>query len=114
MAGNSEIAFKAALESLEIGNLHGLFVAQGWKTFIDFAFATSDPKGQDPKLFDEEVIQVLLGKPDAETGYGEKKTMIPRVRRLYAQSYTYASKEMQDEADPKENEKVTGMQKGMW
>ena len=107
MAGNSETAFKAALDTLEIGILHATFLEQGWKCFTDFAFATSDPKGQDTKCFDEEVIQVLLGKPDETTGYGDKKKMIPRIRRLYAQSYTYASKEMQDEADPKVDEKVT-------
>ena len=102
MAGDSEVAFKAALDSLELGALHETFKKEGWKTFMDFAFSTSDPKGSDPALFEKEVVHVLLG---AEPG--EKKALIPRIRRLYAQAYTYATKHMTDEADPKTEEKVT-------
>ena len=107
MAGSSEVAFKAALDSLEIGALYDTFKKEGWKTFVDFAFSTSDPKGQDPQAFEKEVIQALLGTPHATEGYGDKKPMIPRIRRLYAQAYTYAAKEMQDEADPKAEDKIT-------
>ena len=101
MAGDSEVAFKAALGALGLDKLYDTFSKQGWKTFMDFAFASSDPKGADPSAFEKEVVQVLLG-----TDPGENKNLVPRIRRLYAQAYTYASKHMADEADPKVDDKV--------
>ena len=59
MAGDSEVAFKAAVHAFELGDCWDAFYKSGWKTYLDFAFATSDPKGADPALFDKEVLQVL-------------------------------------------------------
>ena len=61
MASDSEVAFKAAVIAMDMEALYPKFVAQGWLTFNDFAFSTSDPKGSDPEWFNKEVIEVLLG-----------------------------------------------------
>ena len=74
-------------------DLAGKFKEMGWDTFSDFAFATSDPSGKDASAFQKEVVETVLT--------GEQKAMIPKLRRLYAQSYIYATKAMTDEADPK-------------
>ena len=103
MAGDSEVAFKAAMVDLGLGKMHDSFVKKGWSTYINFAFSTSDPKGADPAAFEAQVIKALLGDKAAE---GPDAALIPRLRRLYAQSYIWASKVMTDEADPKIDEKI--------
>ena len=78
MAHTSKTAFLQALTEYGLSDLRAAFEGKGWSTFADFAFSTSDPKGQDPKMFKEEVVDVLLGTTDPRT------ELIPKLRRLYA------------------------------
>ena len=101
MAHTSKTAFLQALTEYGLTGLQPQFDAKGWCTFADFAFSTSDPKGQDAKMFKEEVVDVLLGTENPRT------ELVPKLRRLYAQAYIYTSQAMAAEADPKDiNEKV--------
>ena len=101
MAHTSKTAFLQALDEYCLNDLRAGFEAKGWATFADFAFSTADPKGQDPKMFKEEVVDILLGTENPRT------ELIPKLRRLYAQSYIYTSQAMMAEADPKDvHEKV--------
>ena len=102
MGGDSKVAFAATLQELGLDKLKDQFVKNGWDTFVNFAFSTSDPKGADPAAFQNEVVEVLLGKEPAQ---GDK-ALIPRLRRLYAQSYMFATKIMSEEADPKHDENI--------
>ena len=77
MAGDSEVAFKAALDDMGLSELHDQFKKSEWNTYMNFAFSTSDPKGADPAAFQKEVVSVLLGETP-----GEDKALIPRLRRL--------------------------------
>ena len=102
MGGDSKVAFTATLKELGLDKLKDQFEKNGWDTFVNFAFSTSDPKGADPAAFQKEVVDVLLG---TDPGEGNKP-LIPRLRRLYAQSYMFASKMMSEEADPKSDDKI--------
>ena len=95
MAHASKTAFGQALIDYGLAELEAQFKENGWETFNDFAFATSDPRGQDAAAFQKEVIEVLLPSD------GSKKALIPKLRRLFAQAYVFASKAMNDEAEPK-------------
>ena len=57
---NSKSAFAAALKELELSTLVPKFEANGWDSFNDFAFSTSDPTGKDAEAFTKEVIAVLI------------------------------------------------------
>ena len=96
-AAESETVFFARLEELGLGDLKSKFQEFGWTSFADFAFACSDFKNSDPKLFQSEVIEPLVG---AETN------RIPRIRRLYMQSYVVGSAEMERYANPQPDIKV--------
>ena len=93
MAHSSKTAFSQAMTDYGLGELAEKFKEMGWETFADFAFATSDPSGKDASAFQKEVVETVLTP--------EQKAMIPKLRRLYAQSYIFATKAMTDEADPK-------------
>ena len=103
MAHNSKTAFERALAETGLTELKAKFTEFGWDTYNDFAFSTSDPAGKDPERFQKEVIDAIL--PDD----GSKKSLIPKLRRLYAQSYIHATKAMNDEADPKPVTEVVQM-----
>ena len=83
--------------------LQQLLRTTSWETFFDFAFSTSDPSGKDHQLFEAEVIKVLLAAD------GSQKKYIPKLRRLYAQSYIAASAHMQEQAQPKGIDEKTSM-----
>ena len=97
MDGDSKVAFTAAATELGLAQFLPQFEANGWDTFNDFAFATSDPQGRDPEAFDKEVVKPLL---DIEN-VAENKKFLPKIRRLYAQAYTTASTAMEQLANPK-------------
>ena len=103
MAHNSKTAFEQALAETGLTELKEKFTEFGWDTYNDFAFSTSDPAGKDPDRFQKEVLEVIL------PGDGSKKNLIPKLRRLYAQSYVHATKAMNDEADPKPVTEVVQM-----
>ena len=84
----SETAFKALVDELQLTPVFDKMKEMGWATFGDFAFATGDPDGKDAALFQKEVVDVLLPAD------GSKKHLLPRLRRLYAQSYIVASQNM--------------------
>ena len=103
LAVSSKTAFKAALAELELTSLAAAFEDNGWETFFDFAFSTSDPSGKDHQLFEAEVIKVLLAAD------GSQKKCIPKLRRMYAQSCIAASAHMQEQAQPKGIDEKTSM-----
>lgn len=101
MAADSVVAFKEQVDTLGLTDLYAKFQSNGWDTFMNFAFSTSDSTGKDPAVFEAEVIKVLLDDPAAE------KALIPRIRRLFHQSYVVAATEMDAFAKPQGiNEKV--------
>ena len=95
MAHSSKTAFSKALLEFGLESLKDQFVKNGWDTYADFAFSTSDPSGKDASAFQKEVVETIL-KDD-----GSQKSLIPKSRRLYAQSYIFASKAMSEEAEPR-------------
>ena len=100
MGGDSLVAFNGALVDMGLEKLKDVFAKNGWNTFLNFAFSTSDPKGADASAFQKEVVDVLLGADPSP----DDKALVPRIRRLYAQSYMFATKIMSEEADPKGQE----------
>ena len=90
-AADSSSVFFARVAELGLGDLKGVFTAQGWTTFADFAFACSDFKGSDPALFKTEVITPLVG---------EETNRVSRIRRLFMQSYAIGAAEMERFANP--------------
>ena len=90
----SETAFAALIAELKLDALMPAMKINGWLTFGDFAFATGDPEGKNAELFQEEVVEVLLAAD------GSQKALVPRLRRLYAQSYIVASQAMAEFANP--------------
>ena len=90
----SETAFKALITELQLTELMPKFLENGWTTFGDLAFSTGDPDGKDVALFQKDVVEVLLPAD------GSKKALLPRLRRLYAQSYIVASQSMAEYANP--------------
>ena len=95
MAHSSKTAFAKALAEYGLESLKDQFIKRGWETYNDFAFSTSDPSGKDPQAFQKEVVEDILAKD------GKEKHLIPKLRRLYAQAYIFASKAMNDEAEPR-------------
>ena len=93
-ASSSESAFKSFVDELQLTPLFPKMKEHGWVTFGDFSFATGDPDGKDAALFDKDVVQVLLPAD------GTMKNLLPRLRRLYAQSYIVSSQNMADFANP--------------
>ena len=91
---NSPTAFASFVAELDLTALLPKMKEHGWTTFGEFAFCTGDPTGKDHELFKSDVIDVLLAAD------GSQKALIPRLRRLYAQSYIVASHEMNDYANP--------------
>ena len=96
-AADSETVFFARVAELGLGDLKPKFVENGWKSFSDFAFACSDFKNSDPNLFNTEVVKPLVA---------EAKDRIPRIRRLYMQSYVIGSAEMERYANPQPDTRV--------
>ena len=97
----SACAFTAALAELGLSDLAPKFNENGWNTFNAFAFSSSDPQGRDGKAFEEQVLPELIemesGKPATPAG----KQMIPKLRMLYAQSYSAMAAAMETFANPK-------------
>ena len=94
-------AFAAALAELGLSGLADKFDANGWDTFNAFAFATSDPQGRDGKAFEEQVVPVLIEMSEGVPVNAADKKLIPKLRMLYAQSYTAMAAAMESFANPK-------------
>ena len=92
-AADSQAVFLARMTELGLIDLKPIFVANGWMTFNDFAFSCSDPTGKDTEIFKKEVLDVLI------TGEATKP-LVPRVRRLYTQSYVIGAAEMERFGNP--------------
>ena len=95
---DSKTVFVARLAELGLGGLKDKFIAQGWCTFADFAFATSDFKGTDPALFEKDVIKPLVG---------EDTVRVPKIRRLFMQSYMLAAADLERYGQAPESSKAT-------
>lgn len=91
---DSKGVFSAALNDLGLDSLGAKLTEYGWATFGNFAFATSDPTGKDASLFEKEVIKDILPED------GSLKSLIPKLRRLYAQSFIAATASLNDSANP--------------
>ena len=76
----SEVVFQNRLEQLGLIDLKDNFAKKGWKSYADFAMACSDLTGKDAAKFREDVIVPILGDPPEEH-------RIPKLRRLFIQSY---------------------------
>ena len=96
-AAESATVFFARAAELGLGDLKSRFEARGWCSFADFAFACSDFKNSNPAIFEEEVIKPLVG---------EDVSRIPKIRRLFMQSYIVGSAEMERYANPQADAKV--------
>ena len=85
-AADSEIVFKARLAELGLNDFLGKFVEKGWVTFADFACCCSDLGKGDGELFQKEVVDVILA---------DNVALVPRLRRLYLQSYAIYAADME-------------------
>ena len=94
-------AFTAALAELGLSDLTAKFNENGWSTFNAFAFSTSDPQGRDSKAFEEQVLPELIEMTDGKPANPADKKLIPKLRMLYAQSYTAMAAAMETFANPK-------------
>ena len=94
MAMDSKTVFSTALKELGLDVLEEKFVENGWDTYGDFAFATSDPTGKNAELSQREVVDEILPKD------GSLKRLIPKLRRLYAQSYLSATTTLNENVNP--------------
>jgi len=97
---NSTAAFDAVLVEVGLAVLIPKFRAEGWDCFGDFGFACSNP--MDPEALQKDIITKLLGQePGAEApeiekkAWDEKRRMIPKIRRVFAQSHSVAEAESQ-------------------
>ena len=90
---DSEAMFRAALETLQLGDLKSRFDDEGWKCFNDFAFCTPDFTGRDTAAFEAVVGDFL--KP-------EEKSLKPRMRQLYAKAFAGASAALAEEVSGKD------------
>ena len=97
-AVDSKFAFANRLAELGLGDLKPKFESNGWATFGDFAFATSDFQGKDPEKFEKEVVDKLLG---------DDKSRVPKLRRLFLQSYVLAAADLESTAHGSEKMTVT-------
>eukprot|EP00974_Lingulodinium_polyedra_P073316 7097965-Lingulodinium_polyedra.AAC.1 len=71
MASDSAVAFSATVKELGLEALQPKLVENGWDTFMNFAFSTSDQTGKDASKFEDEVLKKFF---DMEN----QKTLIPR------------------------------------
>ena len=94
MAMDSKTVFSTALKELGLDVLEEKFVENGWDTYGDFAFAASDPTGKNAELFQREVVDEIPPKD------GSLKRLIPKLRRLYAQSYLSAITTLNENVNP--------------
>lgn len=84
---DSEAVFLAKLQKLNLGDLHAEFVARGWKTLGNFAFACPyNPASSDDSKLIEKVIVPLTGNED--------DARAPPIRRLHFEAYTAFAEEM--------------------
>ena len=98
---DSKVVFDAALSDLDLTPLKEKFISNGWDTFGNFSFCTSDPSGKDHDAF-EKVITELIASD------GSQKQLIPRLRRLYALAYATTSTAMFEAVENKDvNAKIS-------
>ena len=98
---DSKVVFLAALRELELHPLQEKFIENGWDTFGNFAFCTADPSGKNPEAFEKVIVELLATD-------GSQKSLIPRLRRLYALAYATTSSAMADAVEHKDiNTKVS-------
>jgi len=97
---NSTAAFDAVLVEVGLAALIPKFRGEGWDCFGDFGFACSNP--MDPEALKTDIIDKLLGpEPSADASevakkeWDEKRRMIPKIRRVFAQSHSVAEAESQ-------------------
>ena len=83
---DSTAEFKAAMVDVGLGDLFDQFSDKGIDSFSCLAYMSSYQPGGDPKVFDEEVLKVLLGDP--------KDKHAPRLRRLYSDAVAMAAHRM--------------------
>ena len=93
-------AFTAALTELGLTDLTTKFDENGWNTFNAFAFSTSDPQGRDGRAFESEVLPELIEMKDGKPADAAGKKLVPKLRMLYAQSYTAMAAAMESFANP--------------
>ena len=82
-----KIVFSAQLDKMGLADLKPKFVAKGWETMADFAFAYSGFKEPDPVAFHKEILVPLLGEEDSP--------LAPKIRRLFSACYFAAAADME-------------------
>ena len=92
---DSVTCFDAALVELGLTDIKSKFADEGWATFNDFAFSSSDTSGKSTETFEKEVVPKLIDLDNAT-----EKKLLARLRRLYAQSYIIMSSTMEALAKP--------------
>ena len=93
---DSKSSFAAAVAELGLSALADKFKAEGWDSYNDFAFSSSDTTGKDNTVFESEVLPKLINVEDEN-----EKKLKPKIRRLYAQSYIIMSAAMENLATPR-------------
>ena len=90
-AADSSLVFFKRVAELGLIDLKPTFESKGWTSFGDFAYSCSSMQAADPEIFKAEVLVPLLG---------EDESRVPRVRRLYMQSYAVGAAELNAYANP--------------
>ena len=96
---DSTAVFAAAAAKAGLGELKELMDAKGWDTFNKFAFSTTAWGQPEATVFSEQVVIPLIGAEGAE-GRGPKGHLLPALRRLFAQAYTFSAADMAKMTDP--------------
>ena len=92
MAFESKAAFLVKVHAVGLWDVADRFVELGWDTFATFAFSTNwTPGSTDAEVFNKEVIEPLVG---------ERKILVPRVRRLFFMAYQAAAQDTESFLTP--------------
>ena len=92
---DSATCFNDTVNELGLQTIKPKLEAEGWTTFNDFAFSSSDSSGKTRKCLRRRSLGKLLDVNDPND-----KKLISKVRRLYAQSYIVMSAQMESLASP--------------
>ena len=96
---NSTAVFSDAVAKSGLSEIKDAMTAKGWTTFNLFAFSTTSWGQPEATVFSEQVLVPLLGA-DGATGQGPKGHLLPALRRLFAQAYTFSAADMAKMTDP--------------
>ena len=99
MMCDSELVFAKALANAGLESLTDKMKAKGWVTYNTFAFACSSFGQPAPEIFAKDIIVPLIGE------HGADDPLVPRLRQVFFQAFTFAAAELSAMTDPNKAER---------